>query len=711
LDTLAVIGDLEEFATAIKRVTEDVTVNNDVVVSVFETNIRVLGGILSAHILASLFRSRGNKHLLSYNDELLKLAEDIGNRLLPAFDTKTGLPYPRVNLKYGVNRTRPDGSVQSDTCTACAGSHLMEFAALSRLTGNPVYEETAKKAMEAIWQSRDKNSNLVGNVINVNTGRWVRQDAGIGAGIDSYYEYCLKSYILLGDNIYWDRFQKHYAGIMRYVKLGAAMVDVYLGNPLQRAKSFMDALLAFWPGLQVLTGDLKPAVSTHHMLFHVMKQHKFIPEAFTVDFRVHWAQHLLRPEFVESTYFLYLATKDPHYLRVGEEIINSLQNYARVPCGFAAVQDVRTFAHEDRMDSFVLAETFKYLYLLFTEDDELDFDIHSFIFTTEAHLLPLSLANLNTTSQSLDEIEDLADEKKASDHQFEKGISNRSCVNLAGGFGGMAEIADNVRDELMVSLTAQKLNTLNSRCQYRAGGRRRRIMKAEETDLTNPDHIRSLLDMGVVATSMGDGRMQITHNAAKAASAEHAEAGLLFLQELVNKVKDLQQENKQKPVSVQIIYPDNLQNRFTAGPALFGPLLHELEFQSVTGAVQIVDPNEACGELRNGGSLHGQVALIRRGSCMFSEKVANVQSVGAIAAIIVDNREETEGQLPFVMSADPNFKVDIPSVFLLKADGELLWSYAVENEVIQIRLLAHTYNDGECEHGKDCSPTPPLPVP
>jgi mannosidase alpha-like ER degradation enhancer 3 len=254
------------------------------------------------------------------------------------------------------------------------------------------------------------------------------------------------------------------------------------------------------------------------------------------------------------------------------------------------------------MDSFVLAETFKYLYLLFTEDDELDFDIHSFIFTTEAHLLPLSLANLNTTSQSLDEIEDLADEKKASDHQFEKGISNRSCVNLAGGFGGMAEIADNVRDELMVSLTAQKLNTLNSRCQYRAGGRRRRlkvmvtiyatctvkqiyghcrIMKAEETDLTNPDHIRSLLDMGVVATSMGDGRMQITHNAAKAASAEHAEAGLLFLQELVNKVKDLQQENKQKPVSVQIIYPDNLQNRFTAGPALFGPLLHELEFQSV----------------------------------------------------------------------------------------------------------------------------------
>ena len=56
-----------------------------------------------------------------------------------------------------------------------------------------------------------------------------------------------------------------------------------------------------------------------------------------------------------------------------------------------------------RLDSFVLAETFKYLYLLFTEDQELDFDIHSFIFTTEAHLLPLSLSGLSATSQSLDE--------------------------------------------------------------------------------------------------------------------------------------------------------------------------------------------------------------------------------------------------------------------------------------------------------------------
>lgn len=75
---------------------------------------------------------------------------------------------------------------------------------------------------------------------------------------------------------------------MRYVRHGAALVDVYLGNPQQRAKNYMDALLAFWPGLQVLKGDLEPAVSTHHMLFHVMKQHKFIPEVKCLFEGVGW---------------------------------------------------------------------------------------------------------------------------------------------------------------------------------------------------------------------------------------------------------------------------------------------------------------------------------------------------------------------------------------------------------------------------------------
>lgn len=51
----------------------------------------------------------------------------------------------------------------------------------------------------------------------------------------------------------------------------------------------MDALLAFWPGLQVLLGDMRPAVETHEMLYQVMQRHTFIPEAFTSDFQVFYS--------------------------------------------------------------------------------------------------------------------------------------------------------------------------------------------------------------------------------------------------------------------------------------------------------------------------------------------------------------------------------------------------------------------------------------
>ncbi|UYV74486.1 EDEM3 [Cordylochernes scorpioides] len=190
----------------------------------------------------------------------------------------------------------------------------------------------------------------------------------------------------------------HYSAVMKYISQGPLLVDVHMHRPHTNSRNFMDALLAFWPGLQVLKGDIKPAIETHEMLYQVMKRHKFLPE-------VHWGQHPLRPEFVESTYFLFKATGDPYYLEAGRRVLESLQKYARVPCGFAAVRDVRTTAHEDRMDSFVLAETFKYLYLLFSTREELAFDVDDFIFTTEAHLLPLSLARLSNHSTITPETE------------------------------------------------------------------------------------------------------------------------------------------------------------------------------------------------------------------------------------------------------------------------------------------------------------------
>lgn len=96
---------------------------------------------------------------------------------------------------------------------------------------------------------------------------------------------------------------------------------------------------------------------------------------------------------------MHRATGDDHYLHVGKSVLRALQQHTRVPCGYAAVNDVRTRAHEDRMDSFVLAETFKYLYMLFGEDRDLPVHLEDYVLTTEAHFLPLALATdgLNST--------------------------------------------------------------------------------------------------------------------------------------------------------------------------------------------------------------------------------------------------------------------------------------------------------------------------
>ena len=107
----------------------------------------------------------------------------------------------------------------------------------------------------------------MGTVVNIHNGDWTRRDSGVGAGIDSYYEYCLKAYILLGDDRYLERFNRHYSAVMKYISQGPLLLDVHMHRPHTNSRNFMDALLAFWPGLQVLKGDLKVLYKKRNLLF------------------------------------------------------------------------------------------------------------------------------------------------------------------------------------------------------------------------------------------------------------------------------------------------------------------------------------------------------------------------------------------------------------------------------------------------------------
>uniref|UniRef100_A0A1A7XUB7 alpha-1,2-Mannosidase n=1 Tax=Iconisemion striatum TaxID=60296 RepID=A0A1A7XUB7_9TELE len=663
LDTLVVLNKLDEFEEAVRKAVSDVRFDNDVVVSVFETNIRVLGGLLGGHVMADLLKQRGEK-MQWYHDELLHMAVELGHRLLPAFNTTSGLPFPKVNLRYGIVNPLSRTGTESDTCTACAGTMILEFAALSRLSGESVFEEHARKALDVLWERRQKGSDLVGTVINIHNGEWVRRESGVGAGIDSYYEYLMKAYILLGDDVFLQRFNTHYSAIMKYISQPPLLLNVHMHNPTVSARSWMDSLLAFFPGLQVLRGDLKPAIETHEMLYQVTKEHKFLPEAFTTEFRVHWGQHLLRPEFAESTYYLYKATGDPYYLRVGQSIVEKLNTYARVPCGFAAVQDVRTGTHEDRMDSFFLAEMFKYLYLMFSEKSQLPINIDEYIFTTEAHLLPVSLSITQAPSQAN------ATEETSVFH--DEDLFTHSCPSTETLFPNNPSFAKTIRDGY----------------KYLTGvGRALHSLPVREIELPLHDNgiepMEFLKSMGISLTSLKEMTLGDPTN--------QKEQKGVYRVRIVAEVGPTPEEEAVVPHVVQLISPPFLgRTVLTAGPAKFGVDLTKQE-HGVKGSIVKASPYTACGPVDNAAELKGRIALVLRGDCMFAAKARWLQQTGAIGVIFIDHREGSNSDetplFQMVGDGDSTEDITLPLVFLFDREGAVLTTALEEHHNVDVLLL------------------------
>ena len=405
-------------------------------VQVFETNIRGLGGLLSAHLFAlgelpikgyKPVYSNGKvpgikwKNGLIYDGQLLRLAYDLGKRLLPAFSTPTGIPYPRVNLRTGIpfyrdsesgvcrlDGTSTDPREIVENCAAGAGSLILEFATLSRLTGDSRFESLGKRAFWAIWERRS-GIDLLGNGIDAETGTWtVPALSGIGAGVDSFFEYSIKSHILLSGlpfntsmpavdspDSFLEVWKQAHAAVKRHIYNTSlkekhpyyAQVDTFTGA---MRYNWIDNLSAYYPGLLVLAGELDEAVESHLLWSALWTRYSTLPERWSTQFATidpnfkYWAG---RPEFIESTFHLYQATKDPYYLHVGEMAIRDIRRRCWTKCGWADLSDVTTGEQRDRMESFFLGETAKYLYLLFTEDHPLTKMDRPVVFTTEGHPL------------------------------------------------------------------------------------------------------------------------------------------------------------------------------------------------------------------------------------------------------------------------------------------------------------------------------------
>jgi len=408
LDTMILMGLKAEANSTREYIATHLSFDKDIDVQNFEITIRLLGGLLSSYELTG-------------DRRLLRLAEDLGNRLLPVFESPTGLPYRYVNLKTGKVR----GNISNP---AEIGTLLIEFGTLSKHTHKTIYFEKAKRALVETYKRRSPIG-LVGTWINVDTGDWTDKDSHISGAIDSYYEYLLKCAILFNDRDCRRMWDESIVAINKYLaeqierpdprSPGATVTELWYGhadmNTGRRGATTYGALDAFFPAVLVLSGDFARARDLQRSSINMWNLHGIEPEE--IEYRtmaVASPAYHLRPEIVESTYYLFqhaqkerakLLTSKPEardkimlsswqhsadlYQASAQSMFEDSIKYCRTEAGYAALKSVVTKEKTDTMQSFLFAETFKYFYLLFAPPRTLDFD--AVIFNTEAH--PLARAS------------------------------------------------------------------------------------------------------------------------------------------------------------------------------------------------------------------------------------------------------------------------------------------------------------------------------
>jgi glycosyl hydrolase family 47 len=366
LDTLILMGLTDEAKKAKALIVERLSFDKDVTVKNFEITIRILGGLLSGYEMTG-------------DRRLLRLAEDLGTRLLPAFDSPTGMPYMYVNLKTG----KASGTSSNP---AEIGTLVLEFGTLSKHTRKPVFFDRAKRALVELYRRRSKIG-LPGEEIDVETGKWKSPVSHVGGGIDSYYEYVLKCSRLFADReceAMWRESLRALNGRLAETApsgLWYGSVDMVTGK---RTASEFGALHAFLPAVLALGGDLPRARRLQDSTYQMWKLHGIEPEVLDYRaMRVVHAGYPLRPEIVESAYYLHRYTKDPQYLEMGKTFFDGLVTHCRTDAGYTVLKSVVTKEKGDLMPSYFLAETLKYLYLLFAPEKVLDLD--RVVFNTEAH--------------------------------------------------------------------------------------------------------------------------------------------------------------------------------------------------------------------------------------------------------------------------------------------------------------------------------------
>jgi mannosyl-oligosaccharide alpha-1,2-mannosidase len=397
LDTLYIMGMMDEYEKAREWVESELDFNKmSGDVSVFETNIRYVGGLLSAYALT------GDKMFLDK-------ATHVADKLMPAFKSPTGIPFALINMRTGTAKNYGWASGGSSILSEFGTLH-MEFAYLSDVTGDPSYKKAVEKVREAI-QSAARPRNLYPNYLNPKTGKWGQQHTSMGALGDSFYEYLLKEWLRSGktDNIAKEMFDQAATDVENeLVKTSASGLTYFAEQKYGKLEHKMDHLACFGAGMYGLAAHeekdqnsarwmeiAKGITNTCHESYD-RSDTKLGPEAFrfseAVEARAMKANeryYILRPETIESYFVMWRLTHDQKYRDWGWEAIQALETHCKAPGGYSGIKNVyqANVLKDDVQQSFFLAETLKYLYLLFSDDELISLD--EWVFNTEAHPLPI----------------------------------------------------------------------------------------------------------------------------------------------------------------------------------------------------------------------------------------------------------------------------------------------------------------------------------
>ncbi|EJU02677.1 hypothetical protein DACRYDRAFT_21697 [Dacryopinax primogenitus] len=434
LDTLVMMGLDEEYKRARTWIEKDLSWDRGGGVNLFEVTIRVLGGLLSSYAL-------------TFDPLYLTRAEELANRLLPAFSTPYGIPLTSIDLKAG--KGIPDAGNSGLSGTAEATTLQLEFKYLAELTGDEEWWRVAEKVMGVVKKAL--RSHVVPIFISPETGEFYISEVRLGSRGDSYYEYLLKQYLQTdrSEPIYRQMYDDAMTEIDQFlihrtVKSNltfTAEMHPYrtpTGELSWRLAAKQDHLACFLAGslmLGVTEGQgpvppdasswteedkrdwrngeelLKTCMATHDTITGLAPEIAMFHDASSpMAKRKDWyikhnkdgsaildGRYILRPETIESLFLAFRLTGDIKYRAWGWQIFQAIQRHCKLPSGaYAAVKNVETLPvqWEDRMETFMMSETLKYLFLLFSDASVCPLD--QWVFNTEAHPLPVFSPSFST---------------------------------------------------------------------------------------------------------------------------------------------------------------------------------------------------------------------------------------------------------------------------------------------------------------------------